>query len=88
VRAKPRSGRDGVEGIATEADGQAWLVVRVRAAAEGGKANQAVVAVIAAALGVARSAVTLLSGQAARRKRLRIEGEPARIVAALEKLGS
>jgi uncharacterized protein YggU (UPF0235/DUF167 family) len=65
-----------------------WLVVRVRAAPLDGKANQAVVAVVAAALGVARSAVTLLSGQAARRKRLRIQGEPDRIVSALEKLGS
>lgn len=88
MRAKPRSDRDGIEGVATEADGQAWLVVRVRAPPLDGKANQAVVAVVAAALGVARSAVTLVSGQAVRRKRLRIQGEPGRIVSALEKLGS
>lgn len=88
VRAKPRSVRNLIEGVVTEADGSAWLVVRVTAAAEDGKANKAVTEVVAAALGVARSAVTLHAGQAARRKRLRIAGDPAAILSALEKLSS
>ena len=86
VRAKPRSGRNGIDGLAAEADGTAWLVVRVTAAAEDGKANQAVIAELAKALGLARSAIALTAGQTSRRKRLRIEGDVGRIIARLEEL--
>jgi uncharacterized protein len=87
VRAKPRSGRNGIEGLVVEADGQTWLVVRVTAVAEDGRANQAVAEELANALGVARSAVSLIAGAASRRKRFRVEGEPALLVAALEEIG-
>lgn len=87
MRAKPRSGRNGIEGQVLDADGQAWLVVRVTAVAEDNKANQAVAEELARALGVGRSAVSLVAGGASRRKRFRIEGEPARLLAALEEIG-
>jgi uncharacterized protein YggU (UPF0235/DUF167 family) len=86
VRAKPRAGRNGIDGVAVEGDGSAWLVVRVTAVAEDGKANRAVIAELARALDIAPSSIELQAGQSSRRKRLRIAGEPERLVAALEKL--
>jgi uncharacterized protein YggU (UPF0235/DUF167 family) len=50
------------------------LKVRVAAAAADGAANAAVVALMAKALGVPRSAVEIAAGAHARVKRLRIEG--------------
>ena len=50
------------------------LKVRVRAAAERGKANQAVCQLLAQALGVARSAVTVERGHGSRDKVLAVDG--------------
>jgi uncharacterized protein len=69
VHATPKSGRDEVVG---------WrgseLAVRVTAAPEGGKANSAVCKVIAAALGVPKTAVRVVRGDTARHKVLEIDG--------------
>ncbi len=48
--------------------------IRVEAAPVDGSANEALVRFLAERLGVARSAVTLLSGATGRRKRIQIEG--------------
>ena len=50
------------------------LRVRVRAAPQKGRANEAVCALIAEALGVPRSAVIVERGHASREKMLAIEG--------------
>lgn len=50
------------------------LAVRVSVAPEGGKANAAACRVIADALGVAKSAVTVVRGATARHKVVEIEG--------------
>lgn len=76
VRVTPRGGRDAIEGVRTDAEGAAWLQVRVRAAPEGGRANQAVVRLLAKALGVAPSAVEVIAGSGARNKRLLVRGDP------------
>lgn len=73
----PRGGRDGVDGWAQDADGRPLLKVRVAAAPTDGAANAAVIALVAKALGVPRSAVTLAAGAGARIKRLKIEGAGA-----------
>lgn len=59
--------------------------VQVTAAPERGKANQAVVAVLADFFGVGRSAITIESGQTDARKRVCIEGVDAALVE--QKLG-
>ncbi len=79
VRVTPRAAREGIEGVRTDAAGQAWLVVRVTAPAEGGRANAAVAALLARALGVAKSRIRLVRGAAARTKWLRIEGDAAAV---------
>jgi uncharacterized protein YggU (UPF0235/DUF167 family) len=52
----------------------AELAVRVTVAPEGGKANAAVCAVVAKALGVPKSSVRVARGGNARHKTLRIDG--------------
>ncbi len=69
VRVIPRAGRDVVAG---ERDGA--LLVRLAAAPVDGAANDALVRILAETLGVPRRAVTLVSGERSRRKRVRIAG--------------
>jgi len=68
VRVMPRSGRTVVEG------GLDDLRVRVRAAAEGGKATEEARRAIASTLGVAPSRVRVLRGATSRTKVFEIEG--------------
>jgi uncharacterized protein YggU (UPF0235/DUF167 family) len=84
VRATVKGGRDAIDGIAEIADGQAVLKVRVRSAPADGEANEALIRVLASAVGVPPRAVTLLQGAAGRLKTFRIEGDPAKLAAALE----
>jgi uncharacterized protein YggU (UPF0235/DUF167 family) len=74
VRLTPRGGRDSLDGVATGDDGRAVLLARVRALPTEGEANAALIALIAKALGVQKSAVTLASGGKSRTKTLRIAG--------------
>ncbi|WP_339948890.1 DUF167 family protein [uncultured Albimonas sp.] len=84
VRATPRGGRDRIAGIVSDAEGRPALAIRVSVPAEGGKANAAVVGLLARAAGLPRSAVTLLAGETARGKRLRLDGDAVAIAARLE----
>jgi len=69
VRAKPGSRRDAVTGV--DARG---VRIEVRAAPEKGRANEAVVRVLASWLGVPRASVELVAGSAARDKRVLVRG--------------
>ncbi|WP_181705207.1 DUF167 family protein [Chthonobacter rhizosphaerae] len=79
VRLTPRGGRDALDGISTLSDGRTVAAARVRAPAEDGKANTALLALVAAAAGVPRSSVTLEAGATSRLKTVRIRraGVPA-----------
>ena len=74
VRVTPRGGRDAVEGWARDEAGRPILKIRVATAGAGGAANASVLAVLAKALGRPKSALTLVSGQTARVKRIEVEG--------------
>jgi uncharacterized protein len=76
VRVIPRSGRSGVAGTRGGA-----LLVRLNAPPVEGAANDELVEVIAAALGVPRRAVAIVSGGRSRTKRVRIIGVDADHVA-------
>ncbi len=80
IKAQPKASRDAIVGVMDTTDGQA-LKVAVTAAPEGGKANAAVAAVVAKALGVPKSAVSVMAGATARRKLLRVAGDPAALLA-------
>ncbi len=64
--------RDAIEGWMEDEHGTKRLRVRVSTPAEGGKANKRVLELVAAHLGVAKSCLTLVSGEKARYKRLEI----------------
>lgn len=87
LRVTPNAGLDRIDGTETRDDGTAVLRVRVTAVPDKGKANAAVIALLAKSLGVAKSAITLLSGDTARQKTLHIAGDPDALAAALAKLG-
>jgi uncharacterized protein YggU (UPF0235/DUF167 family) len=76
VRVSPKSGRDGVDGLAETPDGPA-VKVRVRAAPADGEANAAVEAVVAKWLGLPGSRVTVAKGYKSRVKMLEIGGDPS-----------
>ncbi len=77
VRLTPRARREGIEGTVREADGQTALKVAVNAPPVDGKANAALVSLIATSLGVTKAAVTVSAGASARRKLLFIAGDVA-----------
>jgi uncharacterized protein YggU (UPF0235/DUF167 family) len=52
LRVTPRGGRDDIDGIETLANGRSVVKVRVRAIADGGEANRAVLQLLAKSLGV------------------------------------
>lgn len=79
VRVTPRGGRDDIDGIETMANGRAVLKVRVRAIAEGGEANRAVIELLAKKLGVPKRDVRLLSGATSRIKQIAVNGEPKKL---------
>lgn len=83
VRLTPRGGAPRIEGIA-DWDGHPVLKVRVAAPPVDGAANEALVAYLAKALALPRSAITLVAGDRSRVKRLRLAGSDvvARLAAA------
>jgi uncharacterized protein (TIGR00251 family) len=86
VRLTPKGGRDAIDGIEQTADGRCVLRVRVRAAPSEGEANDALIRLMAKALGVPPRSVELIAGQTARLKRLKISGSAIVLVETLEKI--
>jgi hypothetical protein len=82
VRAKPGARRNAIEGVHDN-----HLTVAVTAAAEKGKANGAIIALLAKTLGLPKSSLEIIAGATSSRKRLLIRGiEPARIRESFERL--
>lgn len=82
---RPHARRAALGGMSP--DGAA-LVIAVAAPPEQGRANEAVREALAAALGVAASAVTLRRGATGRRKTFAIAGDPAILGPKIERLAS
>ena len=87
VRVTPGARQPGIGGSFALPTGRA-LEVRVAAAAADGQANAAVVAALAAELGVPKRAITIVSGAASRLKRLHIAGNPASLKPRLDTLAA
>jgi uncharacterized protein (TIGR00251 family) len=84
VRLTPRADRDAVDGVGALSDGRLVARVRVRAVAEDGKANAALVEVLARAFGRPRSAVAVVSGATQRVKQVRVAGDPRALAQTVE----
>ena len=79
VRVLPRAPRSALAGVRDGA-----LLVRLSAPPIDGQANDALIVLVARTLDVPRRAVSIVSGERARRKRLRIDGlTPAAVQARL-----
>jgi uncharacterized protein (TIGR00251 family) len=72
IRVTPRSAKPGIGGWRADADGREELEVRVAEAPADGAANEAVIRLLAKALGVSRSEVEFVAGAASRHKRVAV----------------
>lgn len=68
LRVTPNAGRDAIDGAEIRDDGTCVLRVRVSAVPDKGKANAAVIVLLAKALGLPKSAFSLTSGETSRFK--------------------
>ncbi|MCR6671166.1 DUF167 family protein [Devosia ginsengisoli] len=87
VRVTPNAGRDAIEGIEIRDDGSCVLRIRVKAVPDKGKANAAAVALLAKALGVPKSAISVAAGDTSRFKTLAVSGDGAVLAAGVDALG-
>lgn len=69
VRVQPRSSRTAIDGLHGDA-----LKVRISAPPVDGAANEALIDLLAASLGVARRAVRIVTGAASRTKTVEVDG--------------
>ncbi|RUU11394.1 DUF167 domain-containing protein [Mesorhizobium sp. USDA-HM6] len=88
VRLTPKAALDRIEGVEMAADGRSHLKARVRAVPENGLANKALERMVAKALGVPGSAVSVVAGGTSRLKTLRILGDAAALVKRVEALST
>lgn len=85
VKVQPKARRPGLGAVKPAADGPR-LALAVTEAPEDGRANRAACATLAAALGVAASAVEVAQGATSREKTLRVAGDATLLGPRLEAL--
>lgn len=79
VRVTPKASRTEAVGVVDTSDGRTALAVRVAAPPVEGAANEALIAFLAKALGLRKSAVSVASGETGRLKLVSLEGDAAMI---------
>jgi uncharacterized protein len=88
VRLTPKGGRDRIDGWDVGATGDAHLKARVAVPPEDGKANAALIALLAKSLAVPKSNVAIIAGATARLKTISISPAPPDLPARLEQIGA
>ncbi|HEY8949898.1 MAG TPA: DUF167 family protein [Rhizomicrobium sp.] len=83
VRLTPRGGRDAVDGWAEDAAGKRHLKVRVSLPPEDGKANGALITLLAKFLDIPKSSIRIAAGETSRLKTIQIVGDRATLEARL-----
>ena len=84
IRLQPGASRAQVDGLAVLDDGVTVLKVRVTEPPEDGKANAALIKLLAKAWKLPKSSLTLVAGHSDRRKTLAVAGEPAELLCDLQ----
>ena len=84
VRLTPHGRGDRIEGIARLADGTVVLKASVGAPPEDGRANEALLRLLAAEWGLARRDLTIVAGAKSRNKSVHVAGDPAVLRARLD----
>lgn len=77
VRLTPKARADSIEGVATDGPGGAVLRVRVTAAPEAGRANAALLRLLAKRWKLPTSALSITGGAKDRNKVVHVAGDPA-----------
>ena len=75
VRVTPKASPAGPAGLAVDADGRAYVKLRVNAPAQDGKANAALLKLLAKEWGLARSCLRIAGGERDRRKTVHVSGD-------------
>lgn len=86
MRASPGAKANAVAGLWRGAQGVVRLAVKVTAAPDKGKANAAILALLAKALGLPKSALHVAAGETSRLKTIDIRAEKTGLTAALDAL--
>ena len=86
VRLTPKGGRDAIEGWWSDSEGREALKARVAAPPEGGKANTALIGLLARVLDVKKSELRITSGASSRLKTIEIDGDERVLAARLEQV--
>ncbi len=86
LRATPGAATNEIAGLWQSADGETRVAVKVTAPPDKGKANAAILKLLAKKLGLPKSALSVRAGETSRLKVIQIEGEPDALAAALENL--
>jgi uncharacterized protein len=76
VKVTPKASADRIQGWVEDEQGARVLKIAVTAPPEDGKANKAVIALLAKRLKLPKSAIEFASGETSRRKTLLIDGDP------------
>ena len=84
LRLTPRASRNGVDGIADDAEGRPVLRLRLGAPPVEGAANKALIAFLAKTLSLRKADITIRSGETSRVKILHLAGESAAILDKLD----
>ena len=87
VRLTPKSSANAIRGIMQDAGGSSHLKVIVTAAPENGKANAALLKLLAKTWKLPKTSLTVASGATSRRKVVLISGEPNALLARLNEWG-
>lgn len=87
LRLTPKSSANAIRGIARDADGAIHLKVTVTTVPEDGKANAALLKLLAKTWKLPKTSLTVASGATSRRKVVQIAGDPAALCAMLNEWG-
>ena len=84
MRLKPGASHDRIEGVLALPGGESVMKVEVRAAPQDGRANKALIALLAEEWRLPKSSMSLVSGASARNKTLLIAGDRERLLARMD----
>ncbi|WP_188258837.1 DUF167 family protein [Azospirillum tabaci] len=86
LRVTPKASRNAIVGLAATASGGTALKVTVTAVPENGKANEAVVKLLAKAWKLPKTSLTVVAGATDRNKIVHVAGDPADLMRRLTAL--
>lgn len=88
LKVQPGASADAILGVEDEADGSRVLKLRVTAPPEGGKANAAVIKLLAKAWKLPKGRLSIAAGATARRKILAVAGADEALLRRLQRLAA